>query len=146
MKVMVNFGIILFLLATTLAGIGAYKAKKRTLNYKTGPRHAKLAATLVVALAFWMTQSTRALSGIDPWNLAFFLVLLWTVVYYMVWGTVVFVLNLSSHKHEHAHSSMLSMLYIDHAHEAMLESADPERAHGDPASAAKASDKKSWSD
>ena len=153
MNVIVNFGILLLLLIVLMAGIGAYKVKRKTVNYKTGSRHAKWSATLVTAVALWMTQSTKYLSGIETLNLGFFLLMLWAVAFYMVWGVMVFVLNKLSHAHDHEHSAMLSMLYVDSEHladsthlDAKTEPVALGRTRTDHAKLDAADGKKSWSD
>jgi amino acid transporter len=113
MRILLNFSLLLLMLVAALAVLGGVLMEKNKIRLKTGPRYARFAATLVTALAYWMTQNSKVLSGISDLNLLMLLGFLWVLFYYMVWGVLVYQYNKQHHRTGDGHSSMLSMLYID---------------------------------
>jgi amino acid transporter len=113
MRILLNFSLLLLMLVAALAVLGAVLMEKNKIKLKTGHRYARFAATLVTALAYWMTQNSKLLTDIAGLNLLMLLGFLWVLFYYMVWGVLVYQYNKHHHRTGDNHSSMLSMLYID---------------------------------
>lgn len=143
MKFLLNAAILLLAIAFLMALVGAFMVSKKAINFKSGPRFARIAATLDLAVGVWLVQSSKILMAMELWNLAALLGLIWLLGYIIVWGVLVFQFNRLGHSAEYAHSSILSMLYIDPKHEALKKGTPPNPAQGD---AHAASNKKSWSD
>lgn len=122
MRILLNFSLLLLMLVAVLAALGAVLMEKNKIKLKTGPRYARFAATLVTALAYWMTQNSKLLTSISGLNLLMLLGFLWVLFYYMVWGVLVYQYNKHHHKTGDSHSSMLSMLYVD---------SHPDKPHAD---------------
>jgi hypothetical protein len=116
MRVILNFGILLLLLSAMLAVCGAVLVGQRRFQLKGGARYARIAATLVAAIGYWMTQNAKVFAGLSDLNLVALLGLLWVVSYFLVWGAVVYQINKMSHHMDGNHSTMLSMLYTDSQH------------------------------
>lgn len=113
MRILLNFSLLLLMSVAALAALGAVLMEKNKIRLKNGPRYAQFAATLVTALAYWMTQNSKLLAGVAGLNLLMLLGFLWVLFYYMVWGVLVYQYNKHHHRTGDGHSSMLSMLYID---------------------------------
>lgn len=116
MRVIVNFGILLLVLSVLLAVCGAVLVGQRRFLLKGGSRFARIAATLVAAVGYWMTQNAKVFAGLSDLNLLALLGLLWVVSYFVVWGAVVYQINKMGHHLDGEHSAMLSMLYTDSQH------------------------------
>jgi amino acid transporter len=142
MKFLLNAAILLLVVAFLMALIGALMVSKKSINFKSGPRFARIAATLVTAFGVWFVQNSKILMAMELWNLVALLGLIWVLGYIIVWGVLVYQFNRLGHSAEYAHSSILSMLYIDPKHEA-AKHAPTGAASGEPHAA---SNKKSWSD
>jgi hypothetical protein len=116
MRVILNFGILLLMLSALLAVCGAVLVGQRRFQIEGGVRYARIAATLVAAIGYWMTQNAKVFAGLSDLNLLALLGLLWVVSYFLVWGAVVYQINKMSHHMDGNHSTMLSMLYTDSQH------------------------------
>ncbi len=113
MQAILNFGVLLILLLTAFGICGVVLVEKHKLNLKTGPRYSRLAATVILALAYWVTQKSKTFAGVTDWNLLALLGFLWVISYYMVWGALAHQLNRHAHRSADDHGTMLSMLYSD---------------------------------
>jgi len=125
--VIVNFGIVLLVVSVLLAVFAAVLVGQRRFQTKGGIRYARIAATLVAALGYWMTQNAKVFAGLSDLNLLALLVLLWVVSYFVVWGAVVYQINKMGHHLDGEHSAMLSMLYTDSQHMDMEKLADSDQ-------------------
>ena len=143
MKFLLNAAILLLIIASLMALVGAIMVSKKKLTFKSGPRFARVAATLDLAIGIWFVQNSKILMSMELWNLAALLGSIWVLGYIIVWGVLVYQFNRLGHSAEYAHSSILSMLYIDPKNEAMKPKAPTATNAGD---AHAASNKKSWSD
>jgi hypothetical protein len=144
MQAILNFGLLLMVLVAVFAVFGAVLVEKNKLSLKTGPRFSRVAATLVMGAAYWITQHSKAFTDVAGWNLVALLGLLWVLAFYLVWGVLVYRLNKHPERLGDDHGSMLSMLYVDSEHPG---SGDLSMKPADAASAPKdASNKKSWTD
>jgi ABC-type nickel/cobalt efflux system permease component RcnA len=157
MKFLLNASILLLLVAVVMAIVGAFMVSGKKITFKSGPRFARIAATLVMVVGVWFVQNSKILMGMELWNLVALLGLIWVLGYIIVWGVLVFQFNRLGHSAEYAHSSILSMLYIDPHQEAMKLKAAQEAAKEGGKDAGKgagkeagkgqqASNKKPWSD
>jgi hypothetical protein len=142
MRVILNFGILLLVLSALLAVFGAYLVGQRRVQVKGGMRYSRVAATLVAAVGYWMTQNAKVFAGLSDLNLVALLGLLWVVSYFLVWGLVVYQINKMDHENGAQNSAMLSMLFTDSQHMEMQHNLEATAQD----SAKPAGSKKSWSD
>lgn len=113
MQLLLNFGLIYIVLVTVLGICGGVLVEKHMLNLKTGLRYSQVAATVVLVAAYWVSQNSRAFSGLAGWNLVALLGLVWVLSFYLVWFAVAHQLNKHAHMGGSDHGTMLSMLYTD---------------------------------
>jgi len=113
MQVILNFGVLLILLLTASGIGGAVLVEKHKLNLKTGPRYSQVSATVIMAIAYWVTQNAKSFSGVTGWNLVALLGFLWVICFYLVWGAIAHQLNKHAHRGHSDDGTMLSMLYSD---------------------------------
>jgi len=113
MQVILNFGVLLILLLTAFGFAGVFLVEKHKLHLKTGPRYSRVAATIILGIAYWVIQNTKSFAGVTGWNLVALLGFLWVLCFYLVWGAVAHQLNKHAHRAPGDHGTMLSMLYSD---------------------------------